>query len=198
MDSKKMLDALKELLGITKPEEVQEETSVINQKFATSTLKNGIVISYDELVIDAVVSKVLEDGSVEDLEAGDYEMEDGTIIVIGEGSKITEIKPVEEAPVEEVEQAEEEKPVEEEAANPLEDRIKMIEDKLVKIEEVLVMIAEKLDGQTEEYSKNKTDLSKRIESLEKAPAAEPIHYSAEVKVEGESIAQKRLRILNQK
>lgn len=191
MDSKKMLDALKELLGITKPEEVQE-TSVINQKFATSTLKNGIVISYDELVVDAVVSKVLEDGSVEDLEAGEYEMEDGTIIVIGEGSKITEIKPAEEAPVEEVEQAEEE------AANPLEDRIKMIEDKLVKIEEVLVMIAEKLDGQTEEYSKNKTDLSKRIESLEKAPAAEPIHYSAEVKVEGESIAQKRLRMLNQK
>ncbi len=106
MDSKTALDAIKKLLGINVEENKEPEAQVaeVKQNFSTINLKDGTVISFDVLEIGSVVSKVLEDGTTEDMPAGEYEMEDGTIIVIGEGSKITEIKPVE-APAETEEEA---------------------------------------------------------------------------------------------
>ena len=74
----KTLKRIKVLLGLEK----------VN--FITQTLTDGTVISFDELSVGAIVSKV-EGEETLDLAPGTYELEDGTIIVIDEVSAIAEI-----------------------------------------------------------------------------------------------------------
>jgi hypothetical protein len=164
------------------------------QEFNTISLKDGKKISCDNLDAGSVVSNVLENNEIDDLPKGEYELEDGSILVVDEFSKIVEVKAAEVPPVET------EKPEETEPENKIEERVIAIEDRLVKIEEALNMILETMSGQATEMSSMKDEFSKRIEKVEEAPAAEPIHFSKPVEQTNKlsDVAAKRLSILNQK
>jgi hypothetical protein len=162
------------------------------QEFNTISLKDGKKISCDNLDAGSVVSNVLENNEIDDLPKGEYELEDGSILVVDEFSKIVEVKAAEATA--------EEMPEETEPEDKIEERVIAIEDRLVKIEEALNMILETMSGQATEMSSMKDEFSKRIEKVEEAPAAEPIHFSKPVEQTNKlsDVAAKRLSILNQK
>lgn len=167
------------------------------EEFNTITLKDGKKISCDNLEAGTIVSNVLEDNVTEDLPQGEYEMEDGSSLIIDEFSKIVEVKMAEpmapEAPAEEM-------PEETEPEDKIEERVIAIEDRLTKIEDALNLILESMSEQSTEMNSMKDEFSKRIEKVEEAPAAEPIHFSKPVEQTNKlsDVAAKRLSYLNQK
>lgn len=190
MNAKEALQKIKDLL--LSKQEIVEET----HKFNTLILKDGKKIAYDLLEAGSVISNLLEDNSVEDLSVGEYEMEDGSKLVIDEFSKLVEIKQAEVIVENAEEMPGEETPEEKPEAPAIEERVASIEDRLGKIEEALNMILETMSGQNEEMSAIKSDLAKRIEAIEKAPATEPVHYSKVELPEEETVAQRRARALD--
>jgi hypothetical protein len=189
MNAKEALQKIKDLL--LSKQEIVEET----HKFNTLILKDGKKIAYDLLEAGSVISNLLEDNSVEDLSVGEYEMEDGSKLIIDEFSKLVEIKQAE-VVVENAEEMPGEEPEMEPEVPAIEERVASIEDRLGKIEEALNMILETMSGQNEEMSAIKSDLAKRIEAIEKAPATEPVHYSKVELPEEETVAQRRARALD--
>jgi len=155
--------------------------------FSTAILKDGTTISYDSLEPEQVVSKVLEDGTTEDLPAGDYELEDGKLIVIGEGSKIVEVK--------EPEAEADEEMANEEPAVGEDTKMAEVESRLSKIEEALQIILETISSQNDTMSSIKEDFSSKIEELSNEPAVQPIHYGS-TKEKEETVFEQRLRALD--
>lgn len=164
-------------------------------EFNTISLKDGKKVSCDNLEVGTIVSNVLETNETEDLPQGEYEMEDGSKLIVDEFSKIAEIKAAE-APAEEEPIA----PETEEPENKIEERVIAIEDRLTKIEEALNLILESMSEQSTEMSSMKDEFSKRIEKMEGEPAAEPVQFSkpAEQNSKLSDVAAKRLSYLNQK
>lgn len=185
MTAKDALQKIKELL-MSKQEEVVEV-----KKFNTMTLKEGKKIAYDTFEAGSVISNMLEDETIEDMVAGEYEMEDGQILIIDEFSKVVEIKAAEV-----VEEAVVETETETEVVEPtLEEKFTAMEEKYSKMEEAINVLLQTLTGQDELMSSLKSELSKRIEAIEKAPATEPVHYSKE-EVREETVAERRSRALD--
>jgi hypothetical protein len=191
MTGKEAIAKIKALLGL----------ETIETKFSTSTLQDGTVISYDELAEGQVVSKVLEDGSTEDMEPGEYTLEDGTVIVVGEGSKITEIK---EADVET--EQEEDEPTDEPTGEPdVEDAVEGLEEIKTAIDEILIIItevAEEMKAMKADFTNVKTDFtnvktefSNRLDEVEKSPSEDPLHFNRE-NVKPMSVLESRSRALD--
>lgn len=112
-----------------------------------AALDNGTVIYTDaEAFAEGVEVYIINDeGERIPLPPGDYTLEDGTVIAVGEGGVVTAMSspaPAEEAPAQEVQAEEEEKKEDEE----MEDEEKKEEEKMegtaITREEVAVMIAE--------------------------------------------------------
>ena len=90
MKATEMLNKVKDLLGV----ELQEEVKLEQMK-----LENGTVIEAEAFEKDNEVFIVTEDEKVP-VPNGEYEMEDGKILVVAEG-KISEIKEMEDEAEEE-------------------------------------------------------------------------------------------------
>lgn len=144
-------------------------SKLIDETFARVSSDKGI-LSYDaeELAVGISVSLVDEEGNEVAAEDGDYKLEDDRILRVAEG-KIAEIiepeaepeAPAEENPVEET--AEEETPAEEpEVENPTNEGEESETEAVVKLREEV----------NELYSLVEA-LTKRVDELEKKPAAEP-------------------------
>lgn len=176
-----MLNQVKELLGV----EVEQE----EVKLAQMKLENGTVLEAESFENDQPVFIVTEDEKVA-LPVGDYQLEDGKILVIEEEGIIKEIKEavseeeVEEEveaseeiseELEEEEEKEEMKYVTKEELNAAVDEIKaMIEDLIYKDKEEEMSEAEQLGlSMTEKLDKE--------ESLELSET-EKISHSPEAKV----------------
>lgn len=157
MKPTEMLKEIKSLLGIELSTEVKVE-------FARMTLENGTVLEAEEFVADQEVFIVTEEDKIP-LPVGEYEMEDGQILVVEEEGVIKEVK-AEKAEVEEqVEAAEEMAYVNR-------------EEFAAAIDEIKAMIDEVKAGM-----KDKEEMA-QVESLVKeelsaTPAATPLKHNPE-------------------
>lgn len=171
MKSQETLSKIMELLNL------QDEVKLESMK-----LENGTVIEAEAFEPNQEVFIVTEDERIA-LPIGEYEMEDGRILVVAEEGVIAEIgeakeeeAPQEEAPAEEpaqeeeVEQAEEEK--EEEMAYATKEELTAAMDELKgMIDEIKSMMSPKEEEMSEEVVEMSTD----------EPAAKPIKHSPETK-----------------
>ena len=171
MKSTEILDKIKTFLGEEKIEEQVEETQVEETQLEESTeevelaqakLDNGTVLEAEAFEAGNEIFIVTEDERVA-VPVGEYQMEDGQILVVSEEGIIGEIK----AQEEEVEAEEEEMAyVSKEEFNSAIDEIKgMINELKEKKEEM---------AQVEEQVK---------QELSETPAVEPIAHNPEAKQE---------------
>ncbi len=162
-----MLKEIKNLLGVELSEDAKQLEVVAEEvKLAQMKLENGTVIEAEMFEKDYEVFIVTEDNKVA-MPVGEYEMEDGKILVVEEEGIIKEIK----------EKAEE---VEEEVKEEVEEEVEMAEEYATKaelaeiksmIEEIKAMIKPK--EEMSEEAVLKAELSK--------PAAEPFKHNPEAK-----------------
>ena len=167
MKSQETLGKIMELLNL------QDEVKLESMK-----LENGTTIEAEAFEANQEVFIVTEDEKIA-LPVGEYEMEDGRILVVAEEGVIAEMRDAgeeapEEAPaqeeVEEVEQAEEE-PKEEMAYATKEELSAAVEEMKAMIEEIKAMMSPKEEEMAAE----------EVEMSSDEPAAKPIKHSPDTK-----------------
>ena len=172
---------------------VTEEKST---ELAEVTLENGTVVyTDDEFVVGAEAYIINDEGERISVPAGDYELNDGRLLVIGEGGAIEEIKgaeepaeePVaEEAEAERVEQSADEpeatEEVAEEATEELEVEVELEDEEEEKMyvtrDEVEEMIRAAFEALKEDDKEEMSDVNpeapKEEPKAEEAPEADPV------------------------
>jgi hypothetical protein len=178
-----MLNQVKELLG------VENESSVEEVKLAQMKLENGTVLEAESFESDQPIFIVTEDERVA-LPLGEYELEDGKILVIEEEGIIKEIidsKPEEEVE-EEIEASEEiSEELEEEKEEEIEAKYVTKEELTSVVDEIKAMI-EDLKGphkEEEEMSEQVglavTEMLSKEEPVELAEETKKVNHSPEGK-----------------
>lgn len=145
-------------------------SKLIEETFARVSTDKGI-LSYDaeELEVGVAVSLVTEEGEEVAVEDGDYKLEDGRILRVAEGEIAEIVEPEPEAEEPAAEESVEEVVAEEEAPeieNPTNEGEETETEAVVKLREEVNVLYNLVDA-----------LTKRIEELEKKPAAEPAKES---------------------
>lgn len=171
MKASEMINEIKSLLGV----ELAEQTEV---QLAQMKLENGTVLESEAFEAGNEVFILTDDEKVA-LPVGEYQLQDGKILVVVEDGLIAEIRDAEEDAEEDQtdeEVAEVEEPAEEEveeqlAAEDYATKAELEEIKMM-IDEVKAMI-EKKDELSEDVAENDVELS----SVE--PAAKPIKHNPE-------------------
>jgi len=177
MNTNDMISKIKEVLNLS--EEV---------KLEQQALENGTVLEAEAFESGNEVFIVTEDEKVA-VPVGEYQLEDGRILVVAEEGLISEIKTEEaeeEAPAEEVEAAEEEKEEVYATKEELAEVKSMLEEIKSMLEPKEDLSAEELGNLiTEELCKHeKVELSEVPEEVQEElnqPAAEPIQANPEAK-----------------
>jgi hypothetical protein len=172
MNTNDMISKIKEVVGLS--EEV---------KLEQQTLENGTVLEAEAFEAGNEIFIVTEDEKVA-VPVGEYEMEDGRILVVAEEGLIAEIKTEEEEEVEEVEAKEEE---EEKMGYATKEELAEVKEMIEEIKAMLEPkeeMSEELNADelgnlmTEELCKHdKVELSEVPEEVQQElnkPAAEPI------------------------
>ena len=186
-------------------------------------LDDGRVVATedDQFMIGSKVFAVSDDGNAEALEAGNYTMENGNKLTVGENSEILDLGEEKEAEdveaseemSEEVESKEEELAEDDEAAVDdwagMEKRIKNLEDAVADLKKDKVEASAELSEEVEEEVEEKTEMSKevmgelmtqieelkgKIVELSGEPADEGITYSPEGTNATSSIDLRKLSI----
>ena len=181
MNTNDMISKIKEVVGLS--EEV---------KLEQQTLENGAILEAESFEAGQEIFIVSEDEKIA-VPVGEYQMEDGRLLVVAEEGLIAEIKAeeeeVEEEEVEEVEAKEELEEEKEEMAYATKEELAEVKEM---IEEIKAMLEPKEDLSaddlgnlmTEELAKHeKTELSEVPEEVQEElnqPAAEPIKANPEV------------------
>ena len=189
MKATEMLNKVKDLLGV----ELQEEVKLEQMK-----LENGTVLEAEAFEKDNEVFIVTEDEKVP-VPNGEYEMEDGKILVVAEGV-ISEIKEMEEEAEEEEAKSEKEEEMEEE----LSEEVYASKDELSELKAIIEDLKAKLELKDQETAEEiglaMTTMLSEQEKIDEAvkeelskPAAEPIKHNpeGEVKKDGYLYAQNR-------
>ena len=173
MKSQETLSKIMELLNL------QDEVKLESMK-----LENGTVIEAEAFEANQEVFIVTEDERIA-LPIGEYELEDGRMLIVAEEGVIAEVRdakeeeapaeePAQEEVVEEVEQAEEEK--EEEMAYATKEELTAAMDELKgMIDEIKAMMSPKEEEMSEEV------VEEQVEMSTDEPAAKPIKHSPETK-----------------
>ena len=170
MKSNNVIEKIKDVLNLT--EEV---------KLEQQALDNGTVLEADAFEADNEVFIVTEDERVA-VPVGEYQLEDGRILVVAEEGIISEVKKAGEEEVEEVEAEEEEK---EEMAYATKEELAEVKEM---IEEIKAMLEPKEDLSsedlgnliTEELSKHElSEVPQEVQEELNEAAAEPIMANPE-------------------
>ena len=170
MKSNNVIEKIKDVLNLT--EEV---------KLEQQALENGTVLEADSFEADNEVFIVTEDERVA-VPVGEYQLEDGRILVVAEEGIISEVKEAGEEEVEEVEAEEEEK---KEMAYATKEELAEVKEM---IEEIKAMLEPKEDLSsedlgnliTEELSKHElSEVPQEVQEELNEPAAEPIMANPE-------------------
>ena len=185
MKPTEMLKEIKSLLGIelsADVEQVAEVTEETKVELAQMTLENGTVIEAEEFTPEFEVFIITEEDKIA-LPVGEYELEDGQILVVEEEGIIKEIKA--ESP--EVE-------VEVEAADEMAYVKK--EELAAVVEEIKAMINELKAGMKEkdEMAAEVAEVEAKVkQELSATPAAAPLKHNPEgqAKTDGFTFASKR-------
>jgi len=170
MKSNNVIEKIKDVLNLN--EEV---------KLEQQALENGTVLEADAFEADNEVFIVTEDERVA-VPVGEYQLEDGRILVVAEEGIISEVKEAGEEEVEEVEAEEEDK---EEMAYATKEELAEVKEM---IEEIKAMLEPKEDLSsedlgnliTEELSKHElSEVPQEVQEELNEPAAEPIMANPE-------------------
>jgi len=170
MKSNNVIEKIKDVLNLN--EEV---------KLEQQSLENGTVLEADSFEADSEVFIVTEDERVA-VPVGEYQLEDGRILVVAEEGIISEVKEAGEEEVEEVEAEEEDK---EEMAYATKEELAEVKEM---IEEIKAMLEPKEDLSsedlgnliTEELSKHElSEVPQEVQEELNEPAAEPIMANPE-------------------
>ena len=170
MKSNNVIEKIKDVLNLN--EEV---------KLEQQALDNGTVLEADSFEADNEVFIVTEDERVA-VPVGEYQLEDGRILVVAEEGIISEVKEAGEEEVEEVEAEEEDK---EEMAYATKEELAEVKEM---IEEIKAMLEPKEDLSsedlgnliTEELSKHElSEVPQEVQEELNEPAAEPIMANPE-------------------
>ena len=171
MNTNDMITKIKEVVGLS--EEV---------KLEQQALDNGTIIEADSFEAESEVFIVTEDERVA-LPVGEYQLEDGRILVVAEEGLISEMKEAGEEEVEEeVEAQEEEK---EEMGYATKEELQEVKDMIEEIKAMLEpkeeMSSEDLGNLiTEELSKHElNEVPKEVQEELNEPSAEPIMANPE-------------------
>jgi hypothetical protein len=163
MKSTEILNKIKTFLGEEKTEQVEEtkleqvEETQEEVKLAQATLENGTILEAEAFEAGNEIFIVSEDDRVA-VPVGEYQMEDGQMLIIEEEGIIGEIK---------AQEAEEEVEAEEE-----------IEAYVSK--EEFNNAVEEIKGMINELKKDKEEMAEEVkEELSKTPAVEPIAHNPE-------------------
>jgi len=171
MKSTEILDKIKTFLGEEKIEETQLEESQEKVELAQAKLDNGTILEAEAFEAGNEIFIVTEDEKVA-VPVGEYQMEDGQMLVVSEEGIIGEIKAAE------AEESEEEVEAEEEEEE--------VQAKYVSKEEFESAV-EEIKGMINELKDKKEEMAKVEEQvkqeLSETPAVEPITHNPEAKQE---------------
>ena len=177
MKSQETLGKIMELLNL------QDEVKLESMK-----LENGTTIEAEAFEANQEVFIVTEDEKIA-LPVGEYELEDGRILVVAEEGVIAEMRDAgeepqaeeapAEAPAEEVEQAEEEPKEEEMSYATKEELSAAVEEMKAMIEEIKAMMSPKEEEMAEEVKEEVKE--EEVEMSTDEPAAKPIKHSPDTK-----------------
>lgn len=184
MKATEMLNKVKDLLGVELSEEV---------KLEQMKLENGTVLEAEAFEKDNEVFIVTEDERVP-VPNGEYQLEDGKILVVNEGI-ISDIKEMEEE-VEEEEATSEEEEMKEEvyaSKDEVSELKAIIEDLKAKLELKDQEVAEEIGLAMTTMLSEQEKVEEAVKEELSQPAAEPIKHNpeGEVKKENHLYAQKR-------
>jgi len=187
MKPMEMLNQIKNVLGVDLSTEEKVE-------LAQAKLENGTVLEAESFESGKEVFILTDDEKVA-LPIGEYEMEDGKILVIAEDGIISEIKEggEEEVVEEEVEEVEEELNEEDKYATKQE--LQEIKSMVEEIKELMK------EGKKEEMQKEEELMSHKLTALKEElskPASEPIKHSPEAKEELNKVVYSEKRNLTTK
>ena len=163
-----MLNSIKQVLGM-------------EVKLEQQTLENGTIIEADSFEVGQEVFIITDDEKVA-VPAGEYQLEDGRILVVNEGGEIAEIGAKEEEE-EEVEAKDEEK----------EEMGYATKEELAEVKEMIEEIKAMLEPKEEMSEEPKEELSEEVEQVEviaeevveqvkeelSQPAVEPLTHNPE-------------------
>ena len=175
MNTNDMISKIKEVVGLS--EEV---------KLEQQALENGTVIEADSFEAESEVFIVTEDEKVA-LPVGEYQLEDGRILVVSDEGIIAEIKEAgeEEEDVEEVEEVEAQEEEKEEMGYATKEELQEVRDI---VEEIKAMLEPKEEMSsddlgnllTEELSKHElNEVPQEVQEELNEPSAEPIMANPE-------------------
>ena len=174
MNTNDMISKIKEVVGLS--EEV---------KLEQQALENGTVIEADSFEAGSEVFIVTEDEKVA-LPIGEYQLEDGRMLVVVEEGLISEMKEAgEEEEVEEVEEVEAEEEEKEEMGYATKEELQEVKDMIEEIKAMLEpkeeMSSEDLGNLiTEELSKHElNEVPQEVQEELNEPSAEPIMANPE-------------------
>ena len=184
MKATEMLNKVKDLLGVELSEEV---------KLEQMKLENGTVLEAEAFEKDNEVFIVTEDERVP-VPDGEYQLEDGKILVVNEGI-ISDIKEMEEE-VEEEEATSEEEEMKEEvyaSKDEVSELKAIIEDLKAKLELKDQEVAEEIGLAMTTMLSEQEKVEEAVKEELSQPAAEPIKHNpeGEVKKQNHLYAQKR-------
>jgi hypothetical protein len=185
MKATEMLNKVKDLLGVELSEEV---------KLEQMKLENGTVLEAEAFEKDNEVFIVTEDERVP-VPNGEYQLEDGKILVVEEGL-ISDIKEIESEEVEEEEATSDEEEMKEEvyaSKDELSELKAIIEDLKAKLELKNQEVAEEIGLAMTTMLSEQEKVEEAVKEELSQPAAEPIKHNpeGEVKKENHLYAQKR-------
>ena len=169
MKATEMLNKIKTFLGEETADIVENIEQTEKVELAQAKLENGTVLEAEAFEAGQEIFIVTEDERVA-VPVGEYEMEDGKILIVAEEGLIGEIKDAEE---EEVEAEKEEMGyvTKEELAQAVSEIKAMIED----------LKKEEMSEEVEATNVEETELSEDLKEELSQPAAEPIAHNPEQK-----------------
>ena len=167
-----MLNKIKTFLGEETADIVENIEQTEKVELAQAKLENGTVLEAEAFEAGNEIFIVTEDEKVA-VPVGEYEMEDGKILIVAEEGLIGEIKDAETEEVEEVEAEKEEMGyvTKEELAEAVSEIKAMIED----------LKKEEMSEEVETTNVEETELSEDLKEELSEPAAEPIAHNPEQK-----------------
>jgi|694.fasta_scaffold145536_2 hypothetical protein len=148
-------------------EENKKETMAENVKMVSDALVDGteISISGDSIVAGADV-RIIKDGQELLPPAGEHKLKSGSIIIVDENGKITEVKSEEPKVEVEIEAAEEVKPKE----DVKDTGVKSVEEMVKQVMEAVMEMKQKMA----DMEKDKEKMKEEFAAFKKEPAAEPL------------------------
>ena len=189
MKASEIVESIKEVLGM--------ELAEVKVELEERELDNGTKITADKFEEGESVFILTESGDEKSkiaLPVGNYEINDGTVLIVSEEGKIGELRePSDEVPQkeeagEEKEEMKEEEEMDEEADvadwKGMEKRIQNLEDAIADLK------ANKLNDNEEMYSKEKKDEkveASKVDSNKLDLSAEPISHNPEKEVKKERV-----------